>query len=221
MSSKPYFKLYFSDLAGDTLGLSDAEMGSYVLLLGAMWNRGGSLPLDVKELARIARVSPAKWPKRWLRLKRFFILSRASFTHKRLSEERKKVAEISHINSENGKAGAAAKRLKSLATDEANASENSKRTRSHTRVHRYSPQPPEGALIDNLEWKGPADVRDAIIGVLGSPLAADTQLASCRWVDVPRTLSVTSPTAFAKLRDCAGPLKAIGVKLALENGLAA
>lgn len=86
---------------------------------------------------------------------------------------------------------------------------------------RVTPKPPEGALIENLEWKGPKDVRDAITGVLGSPVAADTQLISCRWIDVPKTLVVTSPTAFGKLRACEPALRKIGVQLHLEKARAA
>lgn len=113
MSSAPYFKLYFSDLAGDTLDLSDAEIGSYVLLLGAMWNAGGALPNEPKRLARIARASARAWPKRWAALREFFIESEAEITHKRVTFEREKVSLIAQNRSAAGDASAYAKSLKS------------------------------------------------------------------------------------------------------------
>lgn len=147
MSSTPYFKLYFSDLAGDTLHLSDAEMGSYVLLLGAMWNKGGALPLAPEKLARIARVSPAKWPVRWAALVDFFIVEGESVTHKRLTAERKKTSGISELRSEVGAAGAEAKRLKLLEAAQAIASGLDKQNGDipDTIAKEESPPAPEGA----------------------------------------------------------------------------
>lgn len=130
MSKAPYFKLYFSDLAGDTLHLSDAEIGSYVLLLGAMWNAGGYLPDAADKLARIARVTPAKWVSRWAALAPFFEVDADGVSHKRLSSERKKAFGISADRSEIGKAGAEAKRLKTLEAAQANASETEQQTAS-------------------------------------------------------------------------------------------
>lgn len=122
MSSAPYFRLYFSDLAGDTLHLSDAEMGSYVLLIGAMWNAGGRLDPDEESLARIARCPPDKWARRWARLARFFaVADDGSICHKRVTEDREERARISAERSEAGKAGAQAKSLKSKGLGQANA----------------------------------------------------------------------------------------------------
>jgi uncharacterized protein YdaU (DUF1376 family) len=112
MSAAPYFKLYFSDFAGDTLHLTDAEIGSYVLLLGAMWNGKGSLPNDPRKLARVARCSPNKWVARWDSLSEFFLEDGQEITHKRVKIERKKVDEISHNRSLAGIASAESKALK-------------------------------------------------------------------------------------------------------------
>lgn len=132
MSKSPYFKLYFSDLAGDTLHLSDAEIGSYVLLLGAMWNAGGYLSSDPSKLARIARVTPAKWAGRWASLSPFFEVDENGVSHKRLSSERKKAFGISADRSEIGKQGAEAKRLKTLELAQANACESDEQTPQQT-----------------------------------------------------------------------------------------
>jgi uncharacterized protein YdaU (DUF1376 family) len=121
MSSAPWFRLYFSDLAGDTLHLSDAEMGSYVLLIGAMWNAGGRLERDEASLARIARCSRGQWPRRWARLARFFVVEPASLCHQRVTAEREEMGRIAAERRLAGKAGASAKALKRNETTPANA----------------------------------------------------------------------------------------------------
>jgi uncharacterized protein YdaU (DUF1376 family) len=114
VSSAPYFKLYFSDLAGDTLFLSDAELGSYVLLIGAMWNAGGQLPNDPLKLSRIARVQPKAWARRWAAIAQFFDDHGDTISHQRVFAERQKVASTSAERAAAGRASAEAKRLKSL-----------------------------------------------------------------------------------------------------------
>lgn len=217
MSSKPYFKLYFSDLAGDTLRLSDAEIGSYVLLLGAMWNAGGALSFDHKDLARIARVTPAKWGARWQRLKPFFVVKGGRVTHKRLTEERKKVDEISSVNSQNGTAGVEAKRLKRLGVDQANASENDQRTASHTKARtRRTPRTPQGGPVEIRRWDGPEAVREIVTDVLGPDGAG--YLLSFTWRELPEKVLVTaSPTMLAKLKPCEPALAEKGWSLTCEK----
>jgi uncharacterized protein YdaU (DUF1376 family) len=55
MSKTPFMQLWVGDFLGDTLHLSQAEVGQYLLLMMAMWRNGGSLPGDTKKLKRIAR----------------------------------------------------------------------------------------------------------------------------------------------------------------------
>lgn len=124
MSRAPFFKLFFSDLVGDTLALSDAEMGSYMLLLGAMWNGGGALPNDPGRLARIARCSPKAWGRRWQTLAPYFDADAATISNKRLLSERQKVEAIRADRSAAGKRGAEAKSLKNHDAASANASAN-------------------------------------------------------------------------------------------------
>lgn len=123
MSSAPYFKLYPSDFAGDTLHLSTEEMGAYFLLLIALWNAGGQLPNEPKLLARIARVSLRSWPPRWAALASFFEIKGGVIAHSRLTPEREKVSAISAERSASGVAGGNAKALKNKGTGLANASD--------------------------------------------------------------------------------------------------
>jgi uncharacterized protein YdaU (DUF1376 family) len=61
MSDQPYMPLFPADFLADTLHLSAAEIGQYMLILMAMWRNGGYLPDDDAMLARVARetLSPA------------------------------------------------------------------------------------------------------------------------------------------------------------------
>ena len=51
----PYMQLWIADFIGDTLHLSDAEVGQYILILMAMWRNGGMVHDDPVKLSRIAR----------------------------------------------------------------------------------------------------------------------------------------------------------------------
>lgn len=105
---------WFTDsYLADTIDLSDAEHGSYCLLLMAMWRAGGSLPDDSSLLSRIAKVPAKAWPKRWLVLSRFFSKTYDNrLTQKKLAETYRKAIERRDRYVENGKKGAEAKALK-------------------------------------------------------------------------------------------------------------
>ncbi len=122
MSRAPFFKLFFSDLVGDTLHLTNAEMGSYFLLLGAMWNAGGPLENDTARLARMARCSPKVWPRMWSAIGPFFIVDEAGVTSPRLLFERQKVDSITQERRNLGALGAKAKALKNKERALANGS---------------------------------------------------------------------------------------------------
>lgn len=112
---------WFTDsYLADTIDLSDAEHGSYCLLLMAMWRAGGSLPDEPGLLSRIAKVPAKAWPKRWLVLSRFFSrTSEGRLTQKKLSETYRKAIEKRDRYIENGKKGAEAKALKNKETAQA------------------------------------------------------------------------------------------------------
>lgn len=84
-----YMKLYPGDFLADTLDLNRADLGSYMLLLMAMWRQDGQLPLEPNGLAKIARASVRHWAETWGRLKRFFIVSEdgTTISQKRLAAE--------------------------------------------------------------------------------------------------------------------------------------
>ncbi|WP_288192709.1 DUF1376 domain-containing protein [uncultured Phyllobacterium sp.] len=112
MSERPFMQLYVSDFVGDTLHLSPEQVGSYMLLLMAMWNARGSLPDDDVKLARIARLSVKKWRFIGPDVMAFFHRSEGGITHNRLARELEKSERKSESRSAAGKEGATAKALK-------------------------------------------------------------------------------------------------------------
>lgn len=203
MSNAPFFKLFFSDLAGDTLHLSDAEFGSYVLLLGAMWNAGGALPNDPPRLCRMARCAPGKWASRWAILKAFFADEGDFLTNGRLQKERKKVDEISQERREVGRRGNEAKSRKRLERGDANANANglandtqpepegSKMLPTEANLTSCKPtaaSDPKGSPLP--AWPGPADIREMCVASQGEDFTR-SWLDPCGWQDVPEPMILT------------------------------
>lgn len=120
MSDTPMMPLWVSDFLGDTQDLSAAEIGAYMLILMAMWQRGGDLPADPKKLARIARITRG-WPKIWAALAHYFEEGDGKLTNKRLTKERFKIEGKRAAQRENGARGGAAKALKTKERGVANA----------------------------------------------------------------------------------------------------
>jgi uncharacterized protein YdaU (DUF1376 family) len=130
MSSTPFMPLWVSDFLGDTLDLDATEIGAYMLLLMAQWNRDGeSLPADDKKLQRVARCG-RNWPKVWGNIERFFKADEQGVYSKRLRLEAQNVAAKREVNKHNGGRGGKAKALKTNNVDLANATETLERNPS-------------------------------------------------------------------------------------------
>lgn len=87
MAQLPVMPLYTDALIADTVHLTAAEFGAYVLLLVAMWRSGGSLPDDEGTIKRISRIRDNHWDRSRDRI--FALLSREAgrITQKRLQAE--------------------------------------------------------------------------------------------------------------------------------------
>lgn len=120
MSKTPFMPLWVSDFLGKTMHLDAKEVGAYMLLLMALWGRGGALPNDPKKLQRIARVG-RDWPTVWASLEGFFTVDGDQITQGRLSEELHKVNAKREVNAHSGARGGRAKALKSKEVGLANA----------------------------------------------------------------------------------------------------
>jgi uncharacterized protein YdaU (DUF1376 family) len=116
MSNTPFMQLWVSDFLGDTQHLSQKEVGSYLLLLMAMFNNKGTLPKDEKRLKRIARgaVSDAV-------MAFFEDDEHGGITQSRLQKECKKAQEKHAARVACGRVGGLANALKNKKPDLAKA----------------------------------------------------------------------------------------------------
>ena len=87
MSQAPFMPVFVDAYLADTGHLSTEEHGAYVLLLMAMWRRGGTVPDDDRNNARITGMSRHKWIHVKKRLLPFLTVEGDTFTQKRLKKE--------------------------------------------------------------------------------------------------------------------------------------
>lgn len=123
MSSRPFMQLYIADYLGDTQHLTIEQSGCYLHLLMTMWRAGGRLPNDPAKLARIVRLSTAKWLRIAGDVMAFFEVVGDEITQKRLAAEIEKSQEKSQVRAAAGAAGGRAKALKDNKTALANATD--------------------------------------------------------------------------------------------------
>lgn len=101
-----WMPLYWADLLADTQHLSRGDLGSYMLLIGSYWRRGGPLVDDDEELSRMARCDAADWPKTRQKLVAMFQVKEGYWWHKRVEEELAKARHNRELASVKGKTGA-------------------------------------------------------------------------------------------------------------------
>lgn len=107
--SDAWMPLYIGDYLADTMHLTAEQHGAYLLLLMHQW-RIGTLPNDDAQLAAIARVDPTAWKKRvGPVVRRFFEVTDAGLSQKRLAKERADATDITIKRAEAGRLGGAAK----------------------------------------------------------------------------------------------------------------
>lgn len=107
----------------DTTHLSTLQHGAYMLILMAMWRHGGKLPDDDRVLANITKLPMGRWKSIMGPVRALLRPAGEGFlSQKKLNNTLGKILETSKKNSMNGKLGAAAKALKSLAATPALAS---------------------------------------------------------------------------------------------------
>lgn len=107
--SRPWMPLYIADYRADTARLSTLEHGAYLLLIMEYW-RGGGLPSDDRQLARITCMTDREWKKVKPTIESFF---QPGWKHKRIDEELAHCAEVSSKRS----AAAKGRKNKSDAND--------------------------------------------------------------------------------------------------------
>jgi uncharacterized protein YdaU (DUF1376 family) len=112
---------------------SAAEHGSYLLLILGYWKKGGPLANEDESLRRMAMATRDEWPARRLVLERFFDCTTdpSVWRHDRIEHELEHARRVVAKNSENGKAGNAARWGKEQA-EMPNRSQTRSRTRSRS-----------------------------------------------------------------------------------------
>lgn len=109
MSKLPSMPLFVDAYLADTTHLSLEEHGAYLLLLMAMWRRGGQIENSDRDIARMLGLMPRAW--RLLKARLMPLLSVYGpddlwITQKRLQKTWNYAVENSAKKSESGKAGA-------------------------------------------------------------------------------------------------------------------
>lgn len=98
---------YIGDYMRDTAHLSNAEHGSYMLMLAHAWLNDGRLPLGDDRLCRLARMNSEEWEYSRDVIMRFWTPTESGYEQKRLSEELVRAKALQAQKSVAGKASAA------------------------------------------------------------------------------------------------------------------
>jgi uncharacterized protein YdaU (DUF1376 family) len=195
MSSTPFMPLWVSDFLGDTLDLDASEIGAYMLLLMAQWNRDGkSLPADDKKLQRVARCG-RNWPKVWGNIERFFKADENGVYSKRLRLEAQNVASKREVNKHNGARGGKAKALKTNSADLANATETLERNPSIPEPEPYKKEDTNVSLSVS-----PPAIDDVALAVSAYNVTA----ARVGWPEVQKLSPARRAAISARLKEAGG-----------------
>lgn len=122
MSKAPSMPMYWDAYLADTTHLTTEEHGAYLLLLGAMWRRDGTVPDDDADNARILGLTKSKWRKIKARLSDFLLIENGTISQKNLQKIWKKTQEKIQANAQNGAKGGRPRSSKSKDLAKANGS---------------------------------------------------------------------------------------------------
>ena len=112
--SAPGFILYPGDYARDTAHLTTEEHGAYFLLLMHVYSQGGRVPLNMRALANVAKMTKTRFANMWEEtLSAFFFVDGDLIGHTRVDRELEKLKRISAARSAASKQKGAKKRPKS------------------------------------------------------------------------------------------------------------
>lgn len=189
--SPAWMPLYIADYLKDTVHLSAAEHGAYMLLIMRYWQDGG-LPEDERLIARFSRLQPAEWEESRDVLASLF---GPNWSHPRIDEELAKAAAII----DKRRHAAEQMHAKRNAKNDAHASANAEHVHcesSDTRVPYLSPSPRQEE--QNEAIASSSDPVSEMVDVYHEAMAP----AGC-----PRVLKLTpsrKASALQRLKDCGG-----------------
>jgi uncharacterized protein YdaU (DUF1376 family) len=198
VSELPFMPLYVADYLADTTHLSTEAHGAYLLLLMVLWKSGGEVQNDDKILARIVRLSPAKWDRIKDDVLEFFNVVENKIFHNRVTQEIQKAKNLGEVRSEVGKRGVQAKRLKSLEAHQAIGNDLLKQTPQQT-VSKPLPSYTSDSIEERKEQSKEIVPKEKRGCRLPDDFEPDT---SCQAVAEERRLTVRqSQDEFEKFKD--------------------
>jgi len=124
MKTDTWMPFYTGDYLKNTMHLSRAEHGSYVLLILAYWTNGGPLQDDGEAIRNIAKCPEGEWPRTKGLLMRLFTVSGGYWRHNRIDEELARASSLKAIQMARTEAATAARRC---GHDKRNGQRNDKR----------------------------------------------------------------------------------------------
>jgi uncharacterized protein YdaU (DUF1376 family) len=142
MSDAPAMPVFPDAYLADTTHLTTEEHGAYLLLLMAMWRRGGIVPNADADLARIVGMDVRAWRKTKRRLLPLLSVEGEFLTQKRLRKEWEYVQEKRNKNAANGRQGGRPRSNINNRLGKANGSQNNNPNES---PHNPEPIPIEKA----------------------------------------------------------------------------
>jgi uncharacterized protein YdaU (DUF1376 family) len=188
MSAPPYMPLYWSDYQGGTTALDCEQHGAYLLLLGKMWQAGGSLPNEPVILARLVGLTKARWVKISPPIMALFTVVGDRVTQKRLAAELKIIEEKYERRAQAGSLGGRAKSLKDNKATVSNAtdlleqcSSNQNQNQNHKEE---SPLAPKGEQTKGLFERDFDDFWRAYPNKKAKPAAKAAFLKATKKADV-------------------------------------
>lgn len=105
MGKIPMQQWYPDAHIADTGTLTLEEQGAYRLLMDHLWIKGGHLPDNDKDVARLLRIPVKKWQKIKVRLSDYLLICEGIITQKRLQRDYQYAIKKSAINAQNGGKG--------------------------------------------------------------------------------------------------------------------
>lgn len=214
MSKAPSMPMYWDAYIADTTHLSCEEHGAYLMLLGAMWRRDGTVPDDDADNARILGLSKAKWRKMKARLADTipnFIIEDGYISQKNLRKIWENTQEKIAKNKINGAKGGRAKSNNNNDLSKANATNSLKRKPS-------MPEPDPEPYKEDTNVSLSLVPTDSTADDVSQAIALFKEAAEKSGWPVPRVLSKSRKSALmARLRECGG---IEGWKVAIEKAQA-
>ncbi len=228
-----WMPLYIGDYLADTQHLGAEHHGAYLLLIMAAWMRGGRLPDDDAQLARMARCDSKAWKRVRPIVAAFFCVDAGEWTHKRISAELERAIENSAKAEAKARKAATARWLKHPAGDAQSTAQSTAESNAPSMLQALpqgvleqcpSPSPTEG-LRPSMGGDPPTPPR-ASTTVAVAELVADgvDRQHAVDWLFVRKAKRLPlTPSALAKFRsDAARAGKSLpeAVALCAQNGWA-